>query len=125
MPRARELPVAPINLKATGPNTQSQRPDNEWAAIMEAAPHTDIPLSIKQLLPLKELLAIAIDRLPEEERQVIELVVLAGMSIRQTANQLHKSKSHIWRVRDRALIRLRTELIQHELVREYLHDPDL
>ena len=125
MPRTREFPTAPNQLKATGPTTRSQRPDTEWVAMMEATPLADIPFSIEQLQPLKELLAAAVDRLPDEERQVVELIVLGQMSIRQAARTLRKSKSHVWRVRNRALTRLRTELIEHELVREYLHDPDV
>jgi hypothetical protein len=65
-----------------------RRAATESQAIMETAPHGTIPVSQEELLPLREVLADAIDMLPPLEREVFTAVAIERLSQRTAGREL-------------------------------------
>lgn len=97
-----------------------QRPMTEMQALMEAKPHEDPLPAQETLLALRDVLADAIDRLPELERDVFEACVIRRASLREYASEIGLSKSGIAKIRDRACALLQADLTQHSAIKEYL-----
>jgi len=59
----------------------------------------------------REDLASALRTLPDEQRQVIELRILAGLPVKETADAMNKSEAAVKMLQQRALKNLRHELL--------------
>ena len=100
----------------------AQRPATEIEAIMQAPPFHDPQPAQETLLPLRDVLADAIDQLPPLEREVFEACVIRKASLREYAQEAGLSKSGVAKVRDRAARMLRAALADHPAILEYLND---
>lgn len=98
------------------------RPDNEWEALLTAPPHTEPEISREERLPLRDVIADALDQLTDEERWVFDALVVRKLSLRQLGRELAISKSSVARHRDQTYARLRELLSAHPTVRSYLND---
>jgi RNA polymerase sigma factor (sigma-70 family) len=96
------------------------RPDTALAALMECAPGQEPLASLEELSPLRDILADAIDALSERDRWIVDSLVTARLSLRQLADQLSLSKTHVARIRDEAMAKLRLALQDNPTIREYL-----
>lgn len=123
MARRKEVPYAP------------DRPEDGWhglwdieatalAALMAAPPHTPPRSSQEELLPLREVLADAIDALPERHRVAFEACVIERRAMRATAKELGVTKSTVHRLKEEAVCLLREALASHPLIETYLHRRD-
>ncbi len=79
--------------------------------------HDDYFVEDRHPTPLDVVLTEAVDRLPDEDRAVINTVVMAGMSYRAAAEELdmyltsgHPNKKRVYRIAKRALATLRADL---------------
>lgn len=138
----RELPFSPIPTKhiggkiapfdadaseylliePKGGRLHETRPLNEFAALLEAMPFEEPDPSREELLPLRDAIQDAIDNvLTERERYVFDAIVIERQSFRQLESVLSLSKSQVWRIHQSALSRLRAELSDHHLIKEYLN----
>lgn len=86
------------------------QPDTDMQALMETAPHEDVPESTVGQLVLKERLAGAVDALPERLRWIFEATHYRAMSVRQIARELCISKTHVHRLQNQAIQQLRESL---------------
>lgn len=96
------------------------RPDNPWVALMEAMPGQEIETSRDELLPLRDILQDAIEKLTPREQWIFDALTTRRLSIRQLGRELSLSKSQIHREGEAIKMKLRTILIEHEEVRGYL-----
>lgn len=96
------------------------RPDNEYAALMEAMPGHAIETSRDELLPLRDILQDAIEKLTPREQWIFDALTSRRLSVRQLGRELNLSKSQVHREGDAIKMKLRTALIEHEEVRTYL-----
>lgn len=96
------------------------RPDNEYQALMEAAPHQEPETHAEQHLELREKVADAIDDLAPREREVFEGVFIRGESCAEIGRRLGFSRQHITRIRDAAKETLRVALQDEPVVVAYL-----
>jgi RNA polymerase sigma factor (sigma-70 family) len=129
----REVPFSPIDPleddeeRSGGSQTprgfalHETRPLNEYQALLEAAPFEDPDLSRAELLPLRDVVADAIDDvLTERERFVFDLIATERRSRRETAAMLSLSKSQVDRIYHRACALLRDALQDDPTIKEYL-----
>lgn len=107
MPTRREVPcqIDFIDDLSVG---MERHPLTPIQALMEAEPFEEPQPSYLELLGRKEALADAIDALDAREKWVIEALFYRGVPLRQLARELSLSKTHIARIRDEALLNLRT-----------------
>jgi len=120
MPRKREIAYDPL---ADLPRHFGHRAATDLQALMEAAPHEPVQRSVRALLPLRELLTEAFDKLPERDRWIVNSILIERKSIRNTAADLSPAKSHVDRLYKAALNSMRTILEANPLIAEYLnHD---
>ena len=90
-------------------------------ALISCAPFEDPQTSQQERLPLREVLADAIDALPPRERFVFESRITERVSLRELARSLSISKSQVHRIKDNAIALLREALRDHPAIEEYLH----
>lgn len=142
MPRRRELPRDfSTNVRTVGAHTDaafsfdfddadnpdllyvagsSQQPINEYDALMRCAPCEEAVESIEDRLPLRDVVADAIDGLDEQDRWIFEALFIRRLSIRQLAAEIALPKSTVHRWKDRLLGKLREKLENEPLIIEYL-----
>ena len=101
-------------------HVERRRPSNEYEALMECAPYQEPETHAEQLLALREVLADAIDSLPEREREVFDGVFLRRETLSRLGERLGYSKMHVSRIRDKATSLLRERLADNPLILEYL-----
>jgi len=93
---------------------------------MEAAPFDFIDWSAEALLPLRDVLADAMDRaLTARERWIFERLVIERCSIRAVALSTGLSKTFVHRLRQAAEQKLRDALTEHPLIAAYLRRHDM
>jgi predicted DNA-binding protein YlxM (UPF0122 family) len=98
-------------------------PENPIQALMEADFGHEPEESSEELEPLREIVADAVDLLPEEDRWVIDAVYSEQLSLQQIADQLGVSKTHVFRIRNRALKALKAMLSFDMTIRERVNMP--
>ena len=85
----------------------------DWAEVQDAATLDDGPDMQAIKLERREALAKVLLLLPVEQRQTVELRIIAGLPIRDTALAMGKSEAAIKMLQQRALKSLRVLLLQH------------
>ena len=75
-------------------------------------------LTIEETADLKEALANAFDALEDEDRWIMERLLIEGLSLRKTGNVIGVPKTTLARRRDR----LKQELAEHLIVNENVQD---
>lgn len=98
------------------------RPVSPLESLMQTAPHSDPATSRQERLPLRDVLADAIDMLSEEERWIFDALFVRRASLRALGRELSLSKTGVARKRDRLLDRLREHLGNEQIVKEYLDE---
>jgi len=106
------------------PNTE-RRPFTPIEALMSAAPHEPIETSQIELLAMRDLLADAIDRLPERHKWVLEMQMMRRTPVRPLGDMMSLSKSRVWKIKQEALAMLRNDLQDHPLIVAYLGRHDI
>jgi len=97
-----------------------KRPETPLQSLMEAAPFQETDISIIELLPIREALVDAFEELDEEEKWVLNSLVVERMSIRELGYQINAPKTSIARIRDRALGRMRELLSDNPVIMEVM-----
>ena len=96
------------------------RPENEWQALMEAAPGYE-PIQPKDVLqPLREAVADCIDMLSEQDRMIIDAFNSERITYDELGKRLGTSLTHAWRLRKAAYKNLEQLLLMHGTIRNYL-----
>lgn len=104
-----------------GPRLHQTRPESPYAALLEAAPFTEVDLSREELLPLRDVIQDAIeDVLTDRERFIFDAITSERLSLRQVSALISVSKSQVDRIYKASLLKLRDALQDHHLVKEYL-----
>ena len=88
----------------------------DWADVQDAATTDDGPDVQAIRLERREALAKVLLLLPVEQRQTVELRIIAGLPVRDTALAMGKSEAAIKMLQQRALKSLRMLLLQHGIV---------
>jgi hypothetical protein len=96
------------------------RPINEYDALMRCAPGDEPDATLDSLLPLRDILGDALDLLDERELWIFNSLTTQRLSLRQVGEQLSLSKTHVARLRDEIMAKLRTALETNPTIREYL-----
>ena len=84
---------------------------------MNTAPFQDAEESLIELQPLREAVAVCIEELNEEDRWIINGIMSESLSLQQIAKQLGVTKTHVWRLRNRAFERLQNIMERHPEIR--------
>lgn len=122
MAKVREFPrdMQPDDNQVTWINQSDLRPATPIEALMQTAPHRDVDVSRAERLPLKDIIADAVDQLTEEQRWIFDALFYRKLSLRELGRELSLSKTSIARKRDRLLRSLRNELADHPTIKEYI-----
>lgn len=131
MPRRREVPYSPIpssndsdeqhhSGEPPGRPMQPEAAETLFAALMQAAPHEEVGWSKEDLLPLREVIEDAIDRLSERKRWIFNACIVERKPLAAIAADLGLTKSYVHRLRDQAICQLRALLEDEPLIKEYL-----
>jgi RNA polymerase sigma factor (sigma-70 family) len=106
------------------PKQMRARPDTPMEALMASAPNEPIETSQLELLALRDVLADAIDALPDRLKFVFELSVIERRPIRNIAKMMNMSKSHVWKLVQQAKDQLADELQDNPAIAAYLRRHD-
>lgn len=99
-------------------------PENPLQALMESMPNTGPEESVIELEPVREAVAEAVDMLTEEEQWVINALYSEQLSMSKVGKQLNVSKTHVFRIRNRALLKLQSLLQSHPTIRRRIQMAD-
>ena len=102
----------------------SNRPVVPIEALMNTAPFQDAEESLIELQPLREAVAVCIEELNEEDRWIINGIMSESLSLQQIAKQLGVTKTHVWRLRNRAFERLQNIMERHPEIRRRVRVAD-
>ena len=96
------------------------RPDNPIEALMQCPPGIDPDPSREELLPLRDILQDAIEKLDPREQWIWDALTSRRLSMRALARELGMSKGAIQHHKARITTKLASILIESEEVRRYL-----
>jgi predicted DNA-binding protein YlxM (UPF0122 family) len=88
-----------------------------YEAIMMAAPHEDIDDDHWGKMEMRELINDYVDELDPRELWIINAYMTEGKSLQQIADELSITKTHVWRLRNQALDKLRISMSQDTKIR--------
>jgi DNA-directed RNA polymerase specialized sigma24 family protein len=77
-------------------------------------------LTLEETADLKEALADAFDSLDDEDRWIMERLLIEGLSLRKTGNVIGVPKTTLARRRDRLKQQLMLHLVLNESVQDYI-----
>lgn len=121
MPRRREVPFDPTMRAPQGREVACAAAETDTQALMEARPFEDPQPSRAALLPLRDVIQDAMDRvLTPRESWIFDACVVERQSIRSLAADLSLAKSHVHRIKDVARTKLRAALQDEPLILSYL-----
>lgn len=100
--------------------SRTMRPASVLAALMQAAPDEPLQASVEEMQPLADAVAYATECINDEDTYIINCIASEQITYDELAARLGVSRSHSWRLYQRALHRLRTLLLNHPPVRERL-----
>ena len=124
MSKKRERPLEAKELDRLSHNHQGEvwasRPTSVLEQMMAEPPASSSTrtLTIEETADLKEALANAFDALEDEDRWIMERLLIEGLSLRKTGNVIGVPKTTLARRRDR----LKQELAEHLIVNENFQD---
>ena len=93
-------------------------PENQYEALMQTPPHEDPPQSLEETLLVREEVTSLVDELEPRDRWIVEACIMGGQSLQEIADQLSLSKTHVWRLRDKALEKLRHKMERNAIIRK-------
>lgn len=85
-------------------------PTDAIDALMRCAPGEEPSTSSLERIDTAEAVADGVDALEDRERYVIDALFWRQVTLRELARELSLSKTHVARIRDAALAKLRVEL---------------
>lgn len=121
MPKRKEVPFDPMSRAPRGMPLGVAAAESEIAALQAAAPHAEPEWSRERLLPMREVIADAIESLSPRERFVFDATVCERRSVRELGRAMSLSKSQVDRIKHQAVAKLAEVLGDDPLVKEYLN----
>ena len=123
MPRRRELAWPLENQPSTAAVAHATtRPETALEALMQCSPGQEPLPSRDEMLPLRDILADAIESLEPREQWIFDAIFCRKLSLRQLSQELQLSKTHLARDRDQIKEKLQRMLLEHPTIREYLSE---
>lgn len=98
-------------------STSNHLPENQYEALMQTPPHEEPPQSLEETLLVREEVTSLVDELEPRDRWIVEACIMGGQSLQEIADQLSLSKTHVWRLRDKALEKLRNKMQHNAIIR--------
>ena len=92
--------------------------ENFMQALMEAPAGDSPEESADELEPMRSVVAEAVEMLDDEAKWVINAVYSEQLSLQQIGDQLGVSKTHVFRIRNRALAKMRLLLQTNGIIRK-------
>jgi len=91
-------------------------------ALISCPPFEDPEESISEQMELRDVIADALDELDEEDRWILDMLVVARLSLRFVGGILGIPKTTLARRRDRILDELKETLVENPVVSQRLND---
>lgn len=99
-------------------STADRAPETEIEALMITKPFEEPVESSENLLPLREAVVEHVERLLPRELWVINAIYSEGKSLQKIADELGITKTHVWRIRNQTLEKLRGEMSMDTTIRQ-------
>lgn len=113
-----EIPLAGRDWMLDGKDVVQPEPETDMQALMEAAPFTEPRTSSEHQREVNWLIEDLVDELTNAEKDIIELTVYAGHSIRFAAKVLGIPKSTVHRMKRSALDQIRLGIEAERILTE-------
>ena len=97
-------------------------PENEWQALMEAAPGDVIETPKDAYQPIKDIIIYALDELATQDKYIVDAINYEQISFEELGKRLGCSATHAWRLKNAAYESLRDILMSNELIKEMMHE---
>lgn len=104
--------------------TSDRLPENEYEALMMAKPFEEPQQSSEGLLELREAVASIVDELEPRDLWIINACMSEGKSLQKIADELGITKTHVWRLRNQALDKLRGVMMTNTTIRQHVRMAD-
>ena len=95
----------------------NSKPMTELEALMQTPPGEEPETSIYELQPLREAVAESIEQLSAEDIFIIEALLSEQISLQQLASRMGITKTHTWRLRNKAFDKLEAILSINPTIR--------
>ena len=95
----------------------NSKPMTELEALMQTPPGESPEVSIYELQPLREAVAESIELLDEQDRFIIEALLSEQISLQQLASRMGITKTHVWRLRNKAFEKLESIMSANPIIR--------
>ena len=87
--------------------TDNRLPENDYQALMEARPFEEPREVNDELNALRDVVAMYVDQLEPRDLWIINAYMTERLSLQQIADQLGITKTHVWRLRNQAIDKLK------------------
>lgn len=104
--------------------TSDRLPDNDYEALMMAKPFEEPQKSNEELLALRDAVASIVDELEPRDLWIINACISEGKSLQKIADELGITKTHVWRLRNQALDKLREVMMTDTTIRQHVRMAD-
>lgn len=105
-------------------STSDRLPESEYEALMMAKPFEEPQQSNETLLALREAVASIVDELEPRDLWIINSCMSEGKSLQKIADELGITKTHVWRLRNQALDKLRGVMMTDTTIRQHVRMAD-
>lgn len=95
--------------------------DVDYEAIMSTPPYEEPSDDSWELQALREVVAEYVDDLDPRELWIINAYMSEGKSLQKIANELGITKTHVWRLRNQALVKLKEAMSQDTTIRKHIN----
>lgn len=104
--------------------TSDRLPESDYEALMMAKPFEEPQQSNEALLELREAVASIVDDLEPRDLWIINACMSEGKSLQKIADELGITKTHVWRLRNQALDKLRGVMMTNTTIRQHVRIAD-
>lgn len=102
----------------------NSKPMTEIEALMLTPPGEEPELSVMELQPLREAVAECIEQLDEQDVWILDAVMSERVSLEALAKRMGITKTHVWRLRNKAFDKLERIMVTHPIIRRRIRVAD-
>lgn len=98
--------------------TADKAPENEYEALMRALPHHEPEELPSGIMDLRDAVAKYFELLDPREQWILNGCISEGKSLQSIADELSFTKTHIWRLRNKAFEKLKEAMLTDAIIRK-------
>jgi hypothetical protein len=107
-----------INEHRNTKSTADKAPENEYEALMRALPHHEPEELPEAIMDLRDAVASYFELLDPREQWILNACISEGKSLQEIGDELSFTKTHIWRLRNKAFEKLKELMSTDAIIRK-------